>query len=83
MNKHSNIDLLFAETEYLDGVFENVQNFILWANTKILDVLNFAKRNTHLKMIFTPKSFMFDAILNEKYVELFSTANYQMIDHEG
>jgi len=83
LNKHSNIDLLFAETEYLDGVFENVQNFILWANTKILDVLNFAKSNTHLKMIFTPKSFMFDTILNEKYIELFSTTNYQMIDHEG
>jgi len=83
LNKHSSIDILFAETEYLEGRFSNVKNFILWTNTKLYQVINFAKNNDHLKMIFAPKSFMFDRDVNEMYVETFSTTGYQMVDHEG
>lgn len=83
LKQHTKIDLLFAETEYLDGVFDNVEKFILWTNTKLSTVIDFAKRNKHINMIFSPKSFMFNEEVNEKYQELFSTYEYQMVDHEG
>lgn len=83
LKKHQKIDILFAETEYLQSKFENVKNFILWTNTKLHQVINFAKNNKQLNMIFTPKSFMFDSKINEAYVEIFSTSEYQMVDHEG
>lgn len=83
LKQHTKIDLLFAETEFLDGTFDNVEKFILWTNTKLQAVIDFAKCNKHIDIIFSPKSFMFNEEVNEKYQELFSTYEYQMVDHEG
>jgi hypothetical protein len=83
LKKHQQIDILFAETNYLEGIFYNVKNFILWTNTKLYQVINFAKVNNHLNIIFAPKSFMFNTQVNEIYFEKMLTTEYQMVDHEG
>lgn len=83
LKKHEKINILFAETDFLEGKFENVENFVLWTNTKFSTVIKFAENNKHVKIIFSPKSFMFNEEVNEKYNQLFFTSDYQMVDHEG
>jgi hypothetical protein len=83
LSKHKSIDILFSESDYLEGTFNNVKNVILWTNAKLTEVVNFAKRNSNINIIFSPKSFMLDEEINEKYYEKFSTYDYQMVGFEG